>query len=574
MKLKRFFPPTEWLINYRTKTFSNDFFAALIMTVVLIPQSLAYAILAGLPAHVGLYASIFPPILYAFFGTSRTLAVGPVAVTALMTAGALSSIAVPNSDEYIAAALLLAVMSGLILLLMGLMKLGFIANFLSHPVISGFVSASGILIIASQLGGFSGVSSSGHNVLELGRSLVSELSNVNIPTLALGISVLIFLIFSRFRMKSILINYGLREALAGMIVRIAPIIAVVITAALVWFWELDKKGVALVGSVPNGLPGLTLPSLEFNQWQGMVFSASLIAVVSFISSVSVAQTFAARRRQRIDPNQELIALGMSNLGAGFSGGMPVAGGMSRSVISYDAGAQTPLSGVFTAIGLAIVALTLSELIASLPTATLAAVIIISAATLVDFSAIKRTWNFSKADCMAMLSTIIVTLGHSLELGLMVGVGLSLSVYLYRTSKPHIALIGRVPNSEHFRNMLRYQVEVCPSLALLRVDESLYFANSRFLEETVLELLSCQPNLSDVVIVCSGVNQIDSSALASLNVIHERLSGVGVKLHLSEVKGPVMDLLKKTEFINKLSGRLFLSTFDAWCELSLKNNKPK
>jgi SulP family sulfate permease len=372
--------------------------------------------------------------------------------------------------------------------------------------------------------------------------------------------------FARFRLRSWLIRFGLKPLLAGLVVRVAPIITVVVTTLIAWYWNLGDKGVPLVGHVPSGLPGLTMPSLDFQHWQDMALSALLISIVSFISSVSVAQAFAAKRRQRIDPNQELIALGMSNLSAGFSGGMPVTGGMSRSVISYDAGAETPASGVFTAIGLALVAVTLTPAIASLPTATLAATIMISAATLVDLPAMKRTWQYSRADFVSMLATIVLTLGHSLEAGLIIGVALSLGAYLYRTSKPHIALVGRVPGTEHFRNVLRYQVEVCPHLALLRVDESLYFANSRYLEEAIIELLSSQSSLSDVVLVCSGVNQIDSSALASLNTIHEYLAVAGVKLHLSEVKGPVMDDLKKTVFFNDLSGRIFLSTFDAWYEL--------
>lgn len=566
MKLQRYLPAVQWLSGYRRQTLGNDLLAALIMTIVLIPQSLAYAMLAGLPAQVGLYASIFPPVLYAIFGSSRTLAVGPVAVTALMTAGALGGVVEPGSPEYMAAALLLAVMSGLMLMMMGLLRLGFIANFLSHPVVSGFVSASGILIVASQLGGLTGVATSGHNLLELGGSLIAGLPTLNLPTLALGVCVLAFLVFARTRLKALLVTLGMGAAMAGMLVRVAPIVSVVITTVMAWHWQLGDIGVALVGTVPEGLPGLTLPSLDPGHWKDMALSALLISIVSFISSVSVAQTFAAKRRQRIDPDQELIALGAANLGAGFSGGMPVTGGMSRTVISYDSGAETPASGVFTAIGLALVTLTLTPAIASLPTATLAATIMIAAATLVDFPALVRTWHYAKADFMAMLATIVLTLCHSLDAGLMAGVGLSLALYLYRTSRPHVALVGRVPGTEHFRNVLRHEVETYANLGMLRVDESLYFANSRFLEEAVLELVSHYPKMSDLVLVCSGANLIDASALASLETIHERLVDANIKLHLSEVKGPVMDRLQKTEFLSNLSGRVYLSTFQAWCEL--------
>ncbi|OEY66254.1 SulP family inorganic anion transporter [Marinobacter sp. X15-166B] len=566
MNLKRYLPALQWLSDYQRSTFANDLLAGVIMTVVLIPQSLAYAMLAGLPAHVGLYASIFPPILYAFFGTSRTLAVGPVAVTALMTAAALGGVVAPGSPEYMAAALLLAVMSGLMLLVMGLLRLGFVANFLSHPVVSGFVSASGILIVASQLGSLTGIATSGHNLLTLGGSLIAGWATLNLPTLVLGAGVLAFLMFTRTRLKPLLVAMGLAPALAGMLVRVAPVVAVAITTALALTWQLADAGVVLVGSVPTGLPGLTLPSLDPQHWKNMALSALLISVVSFISSVSVAQTFAAKRRQRIDPDQELIALGAANLGAGFSGGMPVTGGMSRTVVSYDSGAETPASGVFTAAGLALVTLTLTQALAFLPVATLAAIIMIAAATLVDVPALVRTWHYAKADFVAMLATIVLTLGHSLDAGLVAGVGLSLALYLYRTSRPHVALVGRVPGTEHFRNVLRHQVETRPTLGMLRVDESLYFANSRFLEEAVLELVSRYPEMTDLVLVCSGANLIDASALASLEGIHERLADASIKLHLSEVKGPVMDRLQRTEFLEKLSGRVYLSTFQAWCEL--------
>lgn len=567
VSLKRYLPVLGWLPAYRKEMLVSDLVAAFIVTIMLIPQSLAYAMLAGLPPQVGLYASILPLVLYAVFGTSRTLSVGPVAVVALMTAAALGSQFEAGSAEYIGGAIVLAVMSGLMLVLMGVFRLGFLANFLSHPVISGFITASGLVIAASQLGQLTGVPISGHNLLQLGADLFRELGNIHLPTLAIGGGALVFLVAARKFLKPALTRLGLGERAADMLTKAAPILAVVVTTLITWALGLDQAGVRVVGEVPGGLPGLVMPAMELSLWQQLAMSALLISVVGFVESVSVGQTLAAKRRQRIDPDQELIGLGAANLGAGFAGGMPVTGGFSRSVVNFDAGAQTPAAGAFTAIGIAVATLALTPAIAMLPVATLAATIIVAVSTLVDFPALIRTWRYSRADFMAMLVTIVLTLSYSVEAGIVAGVGLSVWLFLYRTSRPHSALLGRVPGTEHFRNVLRHQVETRPELALLRVDESLYFANARFLEDRVLDLISSHPELEDVVLVCPAVNLVDASALESLEAINDRLKDGGVRLHLSEVKGPVMDRLKNTGFCRNLSGRIFLSTFEAWAALN-------
>jgi SulP family sulfate permease len=563
MSLKRHLPLLQWLPQYRKEQAASDLVAAVIVTVMLIPQSLAYALLAGLPAQVGLYASILPLVLYAVFGTSRTLSVGPVAVVALMTAAALAPIAAPGSPEYLAGAVLLAVMSGLMLTAMGLMKLGFLANFLSHPVISGFITASGMVIAASQLKHLLGVEASGHNLLEIGESLAGNLGQTHGPTLLMGAGTLLFLIFARTRLKSILVRLGAGIRAADIATKTAPILAVLVTTLLAWGLGLGAHGISLVGEVPSGLPQLTLPPMDVAVWKQLAVGALLISVVGFVESVSVGQTLAAKRRQRLDPDQELIGLGAANLGAGLSGGMPVTGGFSRSVVNFDAGAQTPAAGAYTAVGIALATLVLTPAIAYLPTTTLAATIIVAVATLIDFPALRRTWRYSRPDFGAMLATIVLTLLHSVEAGIVAGVGLSIGLFLYRTSRPHSALVGRVPGTEHFRNIQRHQVETSPQVSFLRVDESLYFANARFLEETVMDLVTRQPQLKDLVLVCPAVNLIDASALESLETINERMTDAGVRLHLSEVKGPVMDRLKNTQLISRLGGQVFLSTFEAW-----------
>jgi SulP family sulfate permease len=560
---KRYLPILQWLPGYGPATLSSDVLAAVIVTIMLIPQSLAYAMLAGLPPEVGLYASIAPLLVYAVFGTSRTLAVGPVAVVSLMTAAAVGQIAPQGSPEYLGAALVLALMSGLILTLMGVARLGFLANFLSHPVISGFITASGLIIAASQLKHLLGVEANGHNLPELLISLASSLGELKVPTLTIGLAVLIFLYVARRWLKPSLQRMGVPAQPADMLTKAAPILAVATTTLATWGLGLDARGVAVVGAVPAGLPAMSLPGFDGELWNQLLVAALLISIVGFVESVSVGQTLAAKRRQRIDPNQELVGLGTSNIAASLTGGMPVTGGFARSVVNFDAGAETPAAGAFTAVGIAMAALLLTPLIAYLPIATLAATIIVAVLSLVDFPAIRRTWVYSPSDFTAMLGTIAVTLGHGVESGISVGVGLSLALHLYRTSRPHSAVVGRVPGTEHFRNVRRHAVETDDELAILRIDESLYFANARYLEDTVMELAARQPDLQHIVLACQAVNVIDASALESLEAINARLNDSTVTLHLAEVKGPVMDRLQSTALCREMTGRVFLSTYDAW-----------
>ncbi len=572
MNPKRYLPILQWLPKYDRGTFSSDLLAAVIVTVMLIPQSLAYAMLAGLPPEVGLYASIAPLVIYAVFGTSRTLAVGPVAVVSLMTAAAVGQVASQGTPEYLGAALVLTLMSGLILTLMGVARLGFLANFLSHPVISGFITASGLIIATGQIKHLLGIEANGHHLPELLASMMQHLREVNLPTVAISLTVLSFLYAARRWLKPALLRAGISARPVDMVTKAAPILAVAVTTLATWALSLDQYGVAVVGEVPAGLPSLTLPGLDTGLWRELFVAALLISIVGFVESVSVGQTLAAKRRQRIDPNQELVGLGTSNIAASLTGGMPVTGGFARSVVNFDAGAETPAAGAFTAVGIAVAALLLTPLIVYLPIATLAATIIVAVLSLVDLGAVKRTWNYSRSDVAAMLATIIMTLLQGVEIGITTGVGLSLALHLYRTSRPHSAVVGRVPGTEHFRNVERHAVETDERLAILRVDESLYFANARFLEDTVMDITARQPYLEHLVLACQAVNVIDASALESLEAINTRLQDAGVMLHMAEVKGPVMDRLQHTEFCRELSGRVFLSTFDAWQALRGENDE--
>lgn len=561
MTLSQYLPILSWGRNYTRAALSNDLMAALIVTIMLIPQSLAYALLAGLPAEAGLYASIVPILLYTVFGTSNALAVGPVAVVSLMTAAALSNIVEQGTMGYAVAALSLAGLSGVMLLAMGLFRLGFIANFLSHPVIAGFITASGIIIAASQLKHILGIDAHGHNLLDLVMSLIGHLSQFNWITAVIGVLATGFLFWVRKGLKPLLTRLGLGAGLTGVLVKTGPVFVVFATTLAVWGLGLADKGVQIVGAVPQSLPPFTLPSLSPDLLGQLLLPAFLISIIGFVESISVAQTLAAKKRQRIDPDQELIGLGAANIGASLTGGFPVTGGFSRSVVNFDAGAATPAAGAFTAIGLAIAALALTPLIYFLPKATLAATIIVAVLSLVDFSILKRSWEYSKADFAAVLATILITLAIGVEAGVSAGVGLSILLHLYKSSKPHIAEVGQVPGTEHYRNILRHEVITDPTVVTLRVDESLYFANARFLEDKIQARVAGDTGIRHVILQCSAINEIDLSALESLEAINERLREMDVCLHLSEVKGPVMDRLKKAHFLSELTGKVFLSQFE-------------
>ncbi len=568
-KLSRYLPVLDWGRTYNSNAFSNDMIAAVIVTIMLIPQSLAYALLAGLPPEAGIYASIAPIILYAIFGTSRALAVGPVAVVSLMTAAAVGQVAEAGTMGYAMAALSLAMLSGAMLLFLGIFRLGFLANFLSHPVIAGFITASGILIAASQFKHIIGVQASGHTLVEMVISLVEHRGQINPITVVIGVSATAFLFWVRKGLKPRLLAMGMAPRMADIAQKAGPVAAVVVTTLATWAFGLADHGVAIVGDVPQSLPPLTLPDLSPSLLGQLFVPALLISIIGFVESISVAQTLAAKKRQRINPDQELIGLGAANLGAAFTGGYPVTGGFARSVVNFDAGAETPAAGAYTAVGLAIAAVALTPLVFFLPKATLAATIIVAVLSLVDLSILKKTWGYSFADFAAVAATIVLTLGFGVETGVSAGVILSILLHLYKTSRPHVAEVGLVPGTQHFRNINRHKVETADRLLTIRIDESLYFANARFLEDLVLDRVVEDCPIKDVVLMCSAVNEIDMSALETLEALNTRLSDMGVRLHMSEVKGPVTDRLKRSHFLDELSGELFLSQYDAWVKLSGK-----
>ena len=516
-RISRWLPIVAWLREYDRESFARDSFAALIVTLMLIPQSLAYAMLAGLPAQVGLYASIAPLIAYAMFGTSRTLSVGPVAVVSLMTAASAGEIASAGVIGYVDAALTLALLSGVVLLGMAALRLGSLATFLSHPVISGFITASAVLIAASQIKHLLGVSAEGDTLIQIVPALLARLPDANVATLIIGVLATAFLFWVRSGLKPLLLRFGVSASGADFAARAGPIVAIVVSIAAVALGDLGSRGVRVVGAIPAGLPPLSLPRFDAATWSQLLPAAILIGLIGFVESISVAQTLAAKRRQRVQPNQELIGLGAANVAAALTSGYPVTGGFARSVVNFDAGARTQLASVMTAAGITVVALLFTPLFKNLPQAVLAAT-------------------------------------------------LSIALYLWRTSRPHIAIVGQVPGTEHYRNIKRHHVITSPIVLSVRVDESLYFADARYLEDRLYDEVAQRPDIQHVILVCPAVNYIDASALDSLEVINDRLKQAGVTFHLSEVKGPVLDRLQRSQFLEHLTGRVFPSQHQAMTAL--------
>ena len=562
--LTRFLPILAWGRSYTREDLSGDLLAGVITAILLVPQGMAFGLLAGLSPQAGLYASILPPLVYALLGTSRTLAVGPVSVAAIMVAQALADL--PAGADYVSSALLLALLSGLILFALGLARLGVLANFLSHPVLSGFTSAAAVIIILSQLPSLIGLTLPGHRSLaDLPAALHGALATLNLPTLGLGLLSVALLLLSGVPLERVLARGGVARARAAVIGKTAPLAVVVVSTLLVASLALDAAhGVAVVGSLPQGLPVLGLEMPAWPTLAGLLPAATLIAIVGYVESVSIAKTLANRRRQTIDPNQELLALGASNLAAAVSGGMPVAGGFSRTMVNYNAGARTQAAAIVTAVLVGTVALFFTPLLAHVPKAALAAIIIVAVARLIDVHAAQAAWRYDRSDGAVLLATAggVVLLG--IEAGLSAGVVLSLLLYIWRASRPHFAVLGRLPGSEHFRNIKRYRnLETWPQILLLRVDEHLSFANSAYLEAVLMEQVARTPALKHLVLVCSGINGIDFSALEMLMKLAASLRDAGVTVDLAEVKGPVMDKLKGTGLLEILQpGRVFLSAHEA------------
>jgi SulP family sulfate permease len=531
---------------------------------------MAYALLAGLPAQVGLYASILPLILYAVLGTSRVLSVGPVAIVALLTANSIAPFATPNTSTYISLALLLAFLVGMIQFLMGLLRLGLLANFLSHAVIAGFTSASAIIIAFGQIKSLLGLQfATPETFLESVKLTLEHLPATNLVSATIGLVSLVALHIINTELAKLLQRWQVKSAWIMPTARSAPLLVVLLSTLIVGTLHLDQVAhVKIVGTIPTGLPQIVLPKFELATLQALLPGAFVISLVGFIESVAVAKSLASQRRQKIDTNQELIALGIANLGAAITGGFPVTGGFSRSVVNFAAGANTGLASIITAFLIALCVLFFTPLFYNLPQSALAATIITAVLGLIDIKTLQHMWRYNIADALCFLITFITVIVLGVEVGILVGVLTSIALFLWRTSFPHIAVVGRMGDTEHFRNVLRHQVKTYPGIVAIRVDGSLYFANTKYLEDFILQTIADCPEIQHLVLICSAINFVDASALETLEGLMHDLRAAGVQLYLAEVKGPVFDRLQKIGFIDKLDrNRVFISTHEAILHLT-------
>jgi sulfate permease, SulP family len=558
---QRWLPLLEDLLRTKGQTLPQDLLAGTITAILLIPQALAYALLAGLPPQVGLYASVVPPIVYALFGTSRTLAVGPVAIAAVMVSSALTAYAGSDAAKYLAGALILSASSGAILLGLAALRLGWLTNFISHPVLSGFTTGAAIYIIATQLPALTAIPvERDAGFIQILPRLVLGSDQANAMTIGLGLATIIALVLARRPLVNAMQRAGIRRQTAAIVGRTAPLILVISATLLSGALGLAAAhGVAVVGEIPRGLPALDLSFLREPGWSALLIPALMIALIGYVESISVAKALAFRRREKIDPDRELLALGLTNVAGACAGAMPVAGGFARSMVNFEAGARTQSAAIVTAVWVALGAFLFTGLLRDLPKAVLAAIIVVAVFQLIDFSSLRRTWRYDRADGLSQAATIAGVLVVGVEGGLVIGAALGVCMFLYRTSRPHIAVVGRVAGTEHYRNIRRHSVETWPHLLLVRIDENLYFANSPRVETELMNLIVEHGDLEHVVLILSGVGYIDTSGLEMLEQFEQSLRDKRIQLHLAEIKGPVMDRLNGTGLLRQLENRVHLST---------------
>lgn len=549
----------EWLRSYRRADLPHDLLASATLLVLLVPQGLAYALLAGLPPQAGLYASIAPVLVYALFGSSATLSVGPAALPSLMTATALAGLALPGSASWLGLAAAVALASGLLRMGLAWARFGFVANFLSQSVVGGFVAGSALLIILSQLPQLLGLAAHGATAWQLAQALWTVLPGANPSAALLGLLALALLLAGKRWLRPALLRLGLPDPLADLLAKAWPIVVVALGGLAVALGDLPVR---VVGELPRGLPPLSLPQVDWPLLQAALPAVLAIALVGFVDSYSIAQSLALKRRESVDPDRELFALGAANTVAGLTGGFPVSASFGRSAANELAGARTQLAGVVAAGWMALILIGATGLFASLPLAVLAATIMAAVSQMMDFGVLRLAWRYDKRDAAVYLATLAGVLLLGVVDAILLGVGLSLALFIWRTSQPHLAVLGRVPGTEHYRNILRYEAQTEPHVLAVRVDESLYFANIRYVRASLVAMLRERPATRQLLLVFSAVNAIDVSALQGLRELNRGLLEQDVRLHLAVVKGPVMDQLKQSGFLDELSGGVHLSTHAA------------
>lgn len=560
-----FFPIFSWLKTYSRTDFNGDLFAGVMTAILLVPQGIAFALLAGLPPQFGLYASILPPLFYAVLGTSRTLSVGPVSIAAIMIASVLQLPEVGALGNPLQSAVILSAESGAILLIMAIFRMGGLVNFISHPVLTGFTSGAALLIIGSQLPQTLGLKSPtcGFDTV----CYQTYLQGTNTTTLLMtGVSLALLLFFGK-PLLSLLKILRLSPSLITAIGKCGALVTVAFTTFAVVHWNLTAQHVAVVGEISAGLPHLSFDFIDLEKWKILASPASFIALIAYVESVAIAKVVANLRNEKINPNQELIALGFSNFAAAVSGGMPVAGGFSRTMVNFSAGARTQIAMVIAAIILSIAVVFFTVWFSNIPKTALAVIILVAVIPLVKFKSILHTWQYDKGDGIAELTTLISVLILGIEKGITLGIILTFASYLRKASHPHIAVVGRLPNTKHYRNIKRHKVETWEHLLLMRIDENITFANINFVEEFIETQLRNAPNVKHIVLIFTSVSDIDMTAIEALEQLNESLKNIGITLNFAEVKGFLLDKLEKSDLFTHLNGERFFDVEEAVTQLN-------
>jgi len=565
MLLKRWLthllPVMQWWPEYNGEAFRADLVAGIVVLFITVPQVIAYAFLAGLPAETGLYAAIMALLCYAAFGSCRTLAVGPTAILAMMSLESVSAFQTPGTLEYTLLASKLAMVTGGVLVLLRIVNFGAVVSFLSHAVVTGFITAAAILIITNQIPSILGLSAPpGTAVVAVLQHVASGVDSLNLAAMSIAIGAMFLLWFCRHHLEALLQSTGIHARWIGSLVKSAPMYAVIISVAIVWSMGLiQSSGVSVVGVIPNQLPTWAQMDLSLEEIQQLLPSALLMSMVIFMESTSIGAAVASKRREKIEPNQELVGLGLANLGSAMVGGFPVAGSFARTIVNSSSGAVTPVASLVTCVLVVITLVWLAPWFYYLPKGVLSAIIVMSAIQLIDLHDIRKTFQFNRIDSVTFACTFLAVLVLGVETGILVGIAISFLLLIRSSSKPHIAVVGRVGNTETFRNVLRYEVETSPQVLALRVDESIYFVNTRYIEVFLFNKIADSPAIKHVILICSSANFIDTSGLEMLELLQDSLAEVGVTLHLAEVKGSVMDKLKETEFFANMKGNVYFST---------------
>jgi len=529
-------PVASWLRSYNGALLRDDLRAGLVVAVMLVPQGMAYAALAGLPPIAGLYASVVPLVAYALLGTSGQLAVGPVAVVSLLTADALGHIAGGDTVAYLALAGTLAIMVGVIQILLGLLRMGALTNLLSHPVLTGFTAAAALIIGLSQIRPLLGLDlPRPESFLSGVGDILTNLGEVHWLTLAVGAVGVAALALGR----KLLRRFPTALAVVG--------VAIVVVAV----FDMDERGVAIIGDVPSGLPGIVIPNMDLETLRALIPAALTVALIGYTEGISIAKAMAAKTRQEVAPNQEFVAIGAANVAAGLFQAFPVAGGFSRTAVNYQAGARTGMATLITAATVAVSLLLLTPLFFNLPKAILAAIIVVAVAGLVDLTAARIISRVRTTDGIALAATFLATLLLGIEIGIAIGVVVSLGLFVYKSATPHVAELGRVEGTTTFRNIRAYSTVTDPQVAIVRLDGPLYFANANFLQDRLLSLVASRADLRTVIVDASAVSELDGSADHGLHNVVDQLDDAGIDIHLTTVRGPVRAVMSRSGLLERV-----------------------